>query len=316
MTKIGILGASGLVGRKVLDILGEQNIVADFFLFASKRSSSKVLYIKDKAYKVNVLNDDIFSLKLDYVLMCVRENISKKYTQRLTSQGTVVIDFSAQFRKKYPLVVPQINAEDIKGNIICNPNCATIGVVMALYGIQKNLGIKSVYVSTYQSLSGAGKLALDDRFETDASRLKKLDYVINNNIIPYIGEIDKDNFCVEEKKIMYETKKILHDFDMSVFAQTVRVPIEVCHGISIFFETKKQVDTDDLIEYIKSTKNVKYVENAMPIFVRDKDDVYVSRLRKFDKTHFAMFVVIDNLRKGASQNGVEILLKLLGREYV
>ncbi len=315
MARVAIVGASGVVGRTVLDILGEKNIKADFFLFASKNSDGKVLNIGDKKYVVKVLDDRIFSLGLDYALMCTREDVSKKYVKRLAEQGTVVIDFSSYFRKKYPLVVPQINSEDILGNIICNPNCATIGEVMSLFAIHKKYGLKSIYISTYQSLSGAGKLALDDKFVVDERQLKKLDYVINNNIIPYIGTIYEDNFCEEEKKINFETKKILHDEDIFIMSQTVRIPIDVCHGESIFFETKVDCDVESLKHEIESSKNVRYVPCAMPILTKGKEDVLVSRLRQYDKRHFAMFVVVDNLRKGAAQNGVEILIELLGGRY-
>lgn len=315
MARVAIVGASGVVGRTVLDILGERNIKADFFLFASKNSDGKVLNIGDKEYVVKVLDDNIFSLGLDYALMCTREDVSKKYVKRLAKSGTVVIDFSSYFRKKYPLVVPQINSEDILGNIICNPNCATIGEVMSLFAIHKKYGLKSIYISTYQSLSGAGKLALDDKFVVDERQLKKLDYVINNNIIPYIGTIYEDNFCEEERKIIFETKKILHDDNIFIMSQTVRVPIDVCHGESIFFETKVDCDIESLKHEIENSKNVRYVPCAMPILTKGKDDVLVSRLRQYDKRHFAMFVVVDNLRKGAGQNGVEILIELLGGGY-
>ncbi len=312
MAKVAIVGASGVVGRTVLDILGEKNIKADFFLFASKNSEGKIFNIGDKQYVVSALDDNIFSLRPDYALMCTREDVSKKYVNMLVKSGTVVIDFSSYFRKKYPLVVPQINSEDIVGNIICNPNCATIGEVMSLFAIHKKYGLKSIYISTYQSLSGAGKLALDDKFVVDERQLKKLDYVINNNVIPYIGTIYDDNFCEEEKKIIFETKKILHDDDIFIMSQTVRIPIDVCHGESIFFETKVDCDIDALRREIESSENVRYVGCAMPILTKGKDDVLVSRLRQYDKRHFAMFVVVDNLRKGAAQNGVEILIKLLG----
>ena len=315
MAKVAIVGASGVVGRTVLDILGEKNIKADFFLFASKNSEGKIFNIGDKQYVVSALDGNIFSLRADYALMCTREDVSKKYVSRLAKSGTVVIDFSSYFRKKYPLVVPQINSEDIVGNIICNPNCATIGEVMSLFAIHKKYGLKSIYISTYQSLSGAGKLALDDKFVIDERQLKKLDYVINNNVIPYIGTIYDDNFCEEEKKIIFETKKILHDDDIFIMSQTVRIPIDVCHGESIFFETKVDCDIDALRREIESSQNVRYVSCAMPILTKGKDDVLVSRLRQYDKRHFAMFVVVDNLRKGAAQNGVEILIKLLGGEH-
>ncbi len=313
MDKIAIVGASGQVGRTVLDILGEKGVEADFFLFASQKSEGKTLYIKSKPYKVNALSEDIFLQNYNYVLMCTREDISKKYVPRLAGNGTIVIDFSAQFRKQYPLIVPQINYADISGNIICNPNCATTGAVMALFRINNYIGLKSVYISTYQSLSGAGKLALDERYEKNSKNLKKLDYVIDNNLIPYIGNKDENNFCVEEKKIIYETKKILHNDKLFVMAQTVRVPIDVCHGISIFFETQEKCTKSQIKQRIINTPNVKYVECAMPLLAKGQDDVLVSGLRQYDERHFAMFVVIDNLRKGAAQNGVEILIKLIGR---
>ena len=315
--KIAVVGATGLVGRTVVDILSHQNIEdLDVYLFASKLSHGKILKFSNTRLKVCALDEDAANLNFDYVLMCTNENVSKKYVP-LFSKKSVVIDFSSQFRHKFPLIVPQINFNDIKGNIICNPNCSTVGVCMALNGIAKTFGLEEITISTYQSLSGAGQLGLLDKFEKDAKKLKKLDYVIDNNLIPYIGKIENDGFCTEEHKLMYETKKILHLDDVVVRAQTTRVPIDVCHGESIFFKTKKPATTKQLCDAVVQTKNCKMVEFAMPILASGKDDVLVSRIRQCeDDRHFCMFVTIDNLRKGAAQNGVEILLKYLGREYV
>ena len=316
---IAIVGATGAVGQQMLQCLEERKIDCNLKLLASARSKGKVFTFMDQELIVEELTENSFE-KVDYALGATENDITKSWMPWAQKAGTIVVDNSSAYRldPNVPLVIPEINSEDIQKNqgIIANPNCATIGAVMALCGIEKNVGLKSVAISTYQSLSGAGQLALDDRYETNPNRLKKLDFVIDNNLIPYIGKIDDKNFCVEEKKIIYETKKILHDKNLFVMSQTVRVPIDVCHGESIFFETKNACDIKKLKQYIVTTENVKYVDFAMPVFARGKDDVLVSRLKQFDETHFSMFVVVDNIRKGAAQNGVEILIKLLGREYV
>ena len=179
---------------------------------------------------------------------------------------------------------------------------------MALWGIEKNVGLKSVAISTYQSLSGAGQLALDDRYETNPNRLKKLDFVIDNNLIPYIGKIDDKNFCVEEKKIIYETKKILHDKNLFVMSQTVRVPIDVCHGESIFFETKNACDIEILKQYIITTENVKYVWGGEEIpylqSVSGNEDGLFQETKSFTKTEFAE--LIKDVVKDYDKNNYEI----------
>ena len=318
MKRIAVIGATGVVGRKVLEILHQKNLLYhDIVLYASKKSKGKKIKIDKKQYIVQELNLDITKQTFDYAMFCVGEDISKIYVKKLSKKGTTVIDFSSYYRHKYPLIVPQINKQDIKGKILCNPNCSTIGAVMCLHKINQEFGLKRVIYSTYQSVSGAGKKGLDDLNVKDPYKLKKFDFVINNNLIPYIGEVYTDGYTKEENKMIYETKKILNTPNLKVTATCVRVPIQVCHGESINFETHKKANLDEIIQVLKNSQGVKvcnmYPNFPMPIYVKDQNDVFVGRIRKdiSQKNCFNMFVVSDNLRKGAAQNGVEILECLL-----
>ncbi len=318
--RIAVVGATGLVGRKTIEMLKEYKLDDnDIFLFASKNSVGKDFDINSKKVIVQELNNDIQKYKLDYALFCTPESVSKIYAKVLASQGTIVIDFSSLYRTDYPIIIPEINMSMAKGNIVCNPNCSTSISLMALANVHKLFGLKKVEYSTYQSLSGAGQMALLDQKEKDCNKLKKLDFVIDNNLIPYIGTFDESGFSKEENKMIYETKKILNDKNIQVSATCIRVNVDVCHSISINFETRKNATKKDIINSLKNAINVEYVgddfSKLQPSFVKDKKDVYVGRVRKTElgKNTFAMFVVGDNLRKGASQNGVQILAELIKR---
>lgn len=314
-----LVGATGVVGRTVIKILNEKNLKnCNFFLYASKKSKGKTFNICGTKYTVKELGDEVFSNNYNYALFCTNEQISKSYIKQLTKKNTVVIDFSALYRKRYPLIVPEINMENVKNNkIICNPNCSTIASVMALYEINKMFGLKRIIYSTYQAVSGAGKMALDDIKTTKKEKLKKLNYVINNNLIPCIGEISNNLYSKEENKMIYETKKILNNNTVKVTATCVRVPIKICHSVSINFETVKKTTLKKIKDVLKITKGVKVVDTAltypMPIMVKGQNDVYVGRIRRdySNPNCFNIFVVSDNLRKGAAQNGVQILEQLL-----
>ena len=282
--KIAIVGATGLVGRKVLQILAEQNLTLnEFVLFASKKSKNKKMKIGKKTYFVKVLTDDIFTQNFDFAIFCTSEEISKTYIKKL-SEKVLCIDFSSYYRKDYPLIVPEVNKQNIKGNIICNPNCSTIASVMAIYSIHKKFGLKSVVYSTYQAVSGAGKFALMDMKTTNPQKLKKLDFCIKNNLIPYIGDIATNNYCKEENKMIFETKKILGDNDIKISATCVRVNIPYCHSISINLKTKENCSINNIEKCLQETKGVCYVDNnfsnLMPSYVKDKEQVFVGRLRK------------------------------------
>ncbi len=309
---IAIVGATGLVGREVLKILQEKSLNSHNFVFyASAKSQGKIINFNNKPYKVHALNKNSFSkYKFDFAMFCVGEDISKQYVKALADKGCVVIDFSSAFRKSHPLVVPEVNPQDIKGNIICNPNCSTIGAVVALNKINQTFGLGRIIYSTYQAVSGAGKLSLDALY--NKKPLPKSGLEIVGNIVPYIGDIDTLGYSKEENKMIFETKKILHLQDTYITATCVRVPVDIGHSESINFQTKHAADCEQILQVLHNTPGVKVVKTPMPIDVKGQNDVFVGRLRKdeYDNS-FNIFVVVDNLRKGAAQNGVQILEMLI-----
>lgn len=310
---IAIIGATGLVGRTVIKLLKDYNIdFNNIYLFASNKSNGKILRVKNKKVIVKNLSfENLQGLKIDFALFCCKENISKTYIPMLLKNNVKVIDFSSAYRKKYPLIVPEINSDAIKGNLICNPNCSTIASVMALNMINKAFDLKQIVYSTYQAVSGAGKLALQDMLTTNPEKLKKLNYVIKNNVIPCIGNIDNNYYSTEENKMIFETKKILGDNDIKISATCVRVPVKNGHSISINFVTKKATSINKIKKLLLHSQGVKFLEKSlpMPIDASGQNLVIVGRLRKdnINKNGFNLFVASDNILKGAAQNGVQIL---------
>lgn len=314
--KIAIVGATGVVGRTALKVIEEKGLLDNtYILYASANSAGKRIKLGNRFLKVRFLEDGEARRKFDFVIFCTRDEVSKNYVKRFAKNGARVIDFSAAYRKKYPLIVPEVNSEKIKGNIICNPNCSTIAGVMALYGIYKKFGIKRIIYSTYQAVSGAGKAGLDDLNKNKTPQC--FVYPIKDNLISYIGPLQQNLFSKEENKMIYETKKILGDRNIAVSATCVRVPISVCHSESITFETTKRCGLKKIVQTLKNTDGVEYIDDyphfPMPIEVRGQDKVFVGRVRKdinYPNTYH-IFVVSDNLRKGAAQNGVQILEQLI-----
>lgn len=321
MKNIAIVGATGIVGRTAIKILEERGLEGNnFFFFASSKSAGKWLKIGKKKIRVNLLDDNIFDGKsYDFALFCTKESLSEQFIPKFLENGAKVIDFSSRYRKDFPLIVPEINPEKAVGNLICNPNCSTAAAVMALYEIHKKFGLKEIIYSTYQAVSGAGKAALDEMKILDASKLQKFAYPICDNIIPQIGNIDERGFSTEENKMIFETRKILGDEDIKISATCVRVPIKICHSISIHFETRKNASLGQIKRALAETKGVKIFNDApafpMPYFTKGGNDVLVGRLRQsYNKNTFDIFVCSDNLRKGAAQNGVQILEMLMREE--
>ena len=315
---IAIIGATGLVGRTTLKILEERGLCRhNIFLFASSKSEGEKVLFAGKSKKIiSLCEETLYQRVYDFALFCTGEDISRKYIDLLAKAGCQVIDFSSAYRKDYPLIVPEVNMADAQGNIICNPNCSTIASVVALNEIHKRFGLERIVYSTYQAVSGAGKGAMSEFDETNSMHLQFLDYPIKNNLIPYIGSIDGNGCCTEEKKMLFETKKILNDFDIKISAMTVRVPVDIGHSISIFFETKQNVSVDELRKVLDESEGVKYITHPMPMLSREQDYVLVGRLKKdeFNDKSFSLFLSSDNLRKGAGQNGVQILEKLIERK--
>ena len=315
---IAIVGATGLVGRKVLEIISQRHLnYNNFVLFASKRSVGKTINIGDKPHKVKLLScENLDKYNFDYAIFCTGEDVSKQYVNYLATKNTVVIDFSSAFRKNYPLIVPEINFDQIKDSkIICNPNCSTIAGVMALCNINKNFGLKRIVYSTYQAVSGAGWQGLADLKNKTAN---KLPYCIHNNLIPFIGNVSKNGYSKEELKMIFETKKILALSRCKITATCVRVPIDVGHSLSINFQTEQRATTGQIKKVLQTMPGLKLVDYPMPMLAKNQDDVLVGRLRKDEcgLKSFNMFVSSDNLRKGAAQNGVQILERLINERSI
>lgn len=314
---IAIVGATGIVGKTTLRVLEERGLGQEnLFLFASKASRGKKIKVGGKILQVRQLTEEaLFSNSYDYALFCTDEHVSGRFVERLALKGTIVIDFSTLYRKTHPLIVPEINMERATENIICNPNCSTVAAVVALGEIHKRYGLKRIVYSTYQAVSGAGKAALEEMKGSDEKKLKKLPFVIKNNLIPFIGAMNGE-YSSEEEKMIYETKKLFDDYNIKISASCVRVPIDVGHSISIFFETKENVTTEEIYSALYESEGVRVVAYPMPKDVRGQDDVLVGRVKKdeFSLNSFSLFVCSDNLRKGAAQNGVQILQGLIAGE--
>lgn len=317
--KVAVVGATGEVGRMFLRLFEEYNLIneiQELRLFASERSKGQKIKVGSKHYIVEKLEEEKMKEKYDYILFSAGGSVSEKFAPIAEKAGNVVIDNSSFFRMKenIPLVVPEINGDILKGykGIIANPNCSTIQMVLALNNIYRSLIIKEIVVSTYQAVSGAGNKGLMELINQQQgnTEIKHFPKMINNNVIPIIGDILESGFTKEEEKMIEETKKIFDDKKIKIYPTTVRVPVLYGHSESIFFRTEKDASVNELIELIEKTPNVKYSEEYIsPIEVAGTDYTYVSRLRKPEEKTFLMWVIADNIRVGAATNAIRILLK-------
>ncbi len=333
---IAIVGSTGNVGREILKILIERKFpFGKIELLASEKSvGKKINFQKKKSIEVKHLEG--FNFKgVDLVFSSAGASVSKNFAPIALDKGSVVIDNTSAFRleKNVPLVVPEVNSDALKNfkknGIIANPNCSTIQMVTALKPLHDELGIKRIVVSTYQSTSGAGKSAMDELFHQtlDVYRNKSLipnifTKKIAFNLIPHIDDFLDEGQTKEEQKMVDETKKIL-DKKISVFATCVRVPVFVGHGESINIETKKVIKLDKVREILNSASGVSLIDKrenggyVTPDESAGLDDVFVSRLRidKSVKNGLGMWVVSDNIRKGAALNSVQIAEELIKRGF-
>ncbi len=312
MGKIAIIGATGLVGKKLLEVLKERNIkFKEYFLFSSGRTNEMIKIGESDIRVVELTEENI--PECDFAIFSAGDEISLKYAPLFKKRGCIVIDNSNAFRmdKDVPLVVPEINPEDIKmhNGIIANPNCSTIIMLLPLYPIHLEFKIKKIFVSTYQSVSGAGREGIEDIENEKPSFFPK---IIRFNLIPQIGELDKEGFSKEERKMINETRKILKDNVIEVFPTCVRVSVYYCHSEAITIETERKIDIKRVKELLENAENVIYTEDILtPKDIEDKDEVFVSRLRLNKENYLSFFCVGDNLRKGAATNAVQILQRLM-----
>lgn len=329
--KIAVVGATGNVGREILSILSERNFpVSEVVALASSNSKGKEVSFGDKTLKCQVLDEYDFK-GTDIALFSPGASVSKIFAPKAAAAGCIVIDNTSFFRmeKDIPLVVPEVNAEAIGNykarNIIANPNCSTIQMVVALKPLHEKAKIKRVVVSTYQSVSGAGKDAMDELYDQTKKKFvyqeaepNKFTKQIAFNVIPHIDVFMEDGSTKEEWKMVQETKKIL-DPKIEVVATCVRVPVFVAHSEAVNIEFENPISTEEAKEILENAPGITVLDKrenggySTPIEVVGEDDVYVSRIRKDTtvKNGLSMWIVGDNLRKGAALNAVQIAEELI-----
>lgn len=323
--KVAVVGATGLVGSKMLQVLEERDFpVTKLFPVASERSVGQKIKFKNKRYKVVSMTDAI-SKKPDVAIFSAGGSVSKEWAPKFAEVGTVVIDNSSAWRmdpdKK--LVVPEVNAGVLtkKDKIIANPNCSTIQMVVALKPLHDRYRIKRIVVSTYQSVTGTGKKAVDqlmaERKGKPANRAYP--YQIDLNLIPQIDVFMENGYTKEEMKMVNETKKIMGDDSIRVTATTVRVPVIGGHSEAVNVEFEQDFDLSEVRMLLESAPGVVVVDEPaglqypMPLMAHDKDEVFIGRLRRDESqpNTLNLWVVSDNLRKGAATNAVQIAEYLL-----
>jgi aspartate-semialdehyde dehydrogenase len=334
--KVAVVGATGNVGREMLNILEERGFpVAEIVALASRRSQGTEVSYGDRTLKVKALDTYDFS-DTDICIMSAGGNVSKEWSPKIGRQGCVVIDNSSAFRYDLdvPLIVPEVNPDAItqfsKKNIIANPNCSTAQLVVALKPLHDVATIKRIVVATYQSVSGAGKEGMDELFEqtravfvADPISAKKFTKRIAFNVIPHIDVFMDDGSTKEEWKMVAETKKIL-DPKIKLTATCVRVPVFIGHSEAVNIEFEKPITADEAREILREAPGCLVVDKRenggyiTPLESAGEDSTYISRIRE-DSTidnGLNMWIVSDNLRKGAALNAVQIAELLVERELI
>jgi len=325
--RVAVVGASGMVGRMFLKVLEEKNLdVDEYVLFSSKRSAGEKVTFMGKEYEFQELTENSFDTKFDFALFSAGSETSKKFAPIAASKDCIVIDNSSYWRmdKTVPLVVPEVNMEMAYKNngIIANPNCSTIQAVVALKPLHDVYKIKRIIFSTYQAVSGAGLRGYMDLKEGIAGEPpKKFPYQIFGNCLPHIDIFMENDYTKEEMKMIEETKKILNDYKIGITATTVRVPVFYGHSESINVEFEKDFILRDIYEIYKNSKGIVVQDNVkeniypMPITAEGYDEVFIGRIRRdySVKSGINLWVVADNIRKGAATNAVQIMEEMMNK---
>lgn len=325
---VAVVGATGMVGNMFLKILEERKLpVENYYLFASAKSAGKTINFMGKEHTVIELNPETIKGKnIDIALFSAGGGTSKNFAPLFVKEGAVVIDNSSQWRMdpEVPLVVPEVNPEDVSWHkgIIANPNCSTIQAVVALKPLDMRYGIKRVVYSTYQAVSGAGVQGYADLKDgIEGISPKKFPYPIFGNVIPHIDVFLDNGYTKEEDKMIKETRKIMHRSDLKVTATTVRVPVFHGHSESINVEFNNPCTVEGIREALDAYPNIIIVDDTanlkypMPLYAADRDEVFVGRIRLDDSVEYGcnIFVVADNIRKGAATNAVQIAELLIAK---
>ena len=325
---IAVVGATGMVGGKFLEVLEERNLpVENYYLFASAKSAGKKINFAGKEHTVIELTSQNVSAlegKIDFALFSAGAGVSKEFAPQFVRAGAIVVDNSSQWRMydDVPLVVPEVNPEDVKRNkgIIANPNCSTIQAVVALKPLKDRFGIKRIVYSTYQAVSGAGVAGFNDLKDgINGEPPKKFPRPIAFNMLPHIDVFMDDGYTKEEWKMIVETRKILHDSSLRVTATTVRVPVFYGHSESINVEFVQKCTRDDVVNALENFDGIVVMDDTKnnvyptPLDVENRDEVFVGRIRLDDSVESGanLWVVADNIRKGAATNAVQIVELLI-----
>ncbi len=329
--KLALIGATGLVGQKMLEVIAGQALqIEEFLPVASEQSLGKKIIFRQKDYPV-ITAKQALDKNPELVLMSAGAEVSRKLAPLFVERGAVVIDNSSAWRRDADkaLVVPEINADVLKKGpqIIANPNCSTIQLVMALAPIHKVYGLKRLVLSTYQSVSGSGQKGvqqLENEEIGETSLNPAYPHPIHRNVIPHGGFFEADGYTSEEDKLVFETRKILNDTQIAVTATVVRVPVIGGHSISANIETHKPFELDDIRALIQTFPGVVLRDNPaqnsypMPLSASGHDEVFVGRLRRDHSipNGLNLWIVADNLRKGAATNAVQIAKYLIDNNLI
>jgi len=327
---LAVVGATGLVGTEMLNILEERNFFFnELLLVASERSVGKKINYKGQEYSVIGMQDAV-DRKPDIAIFSAGGGTSLNWAPKFEEAGCVVIDNSSAWRMSpdHKLIVPEINGKELTSDhmIIANPNCSTIQMVLALSGLHEKYTIKRIVVSTYQSVTGTGKSAVDQMMNERAGKEGDMayPYQIDLNVLPHIDVFLENGYTKEEMKMVNETKKIFNDDKIRVTATTVRIPVMGGHSESVNVELDKEFEINDIYEVLKNTPGVIVEDDPgnniypMPLNAHGKDEVFVGRVRR-DETQertLNMWIVADNLRKGAATNAVQIAEYLRDKDLV
>ena len=327
---LAIVGATGMVGRTFLNVLEERKFpINNLYLFSSEKSAGTELTFRGKEYKVEALTEESFDRDIDIALFSAGGDVSKKFAPIARDHGVIVVDNSSAWRMEndVPLVVPEVNPKDVDWNngIIANPNCSTIQSVVPLTKLHEALKIKRIVYSTYQAVSGSGVGGIKDLENgINGGENKKYPHQIAYNCLPHIDEFLDNGYTKEEMKMINETKKIFNDDSIKVTATTVRVPVRGAHSESINVEFNKPFELEDVVEAIKNAEGVVLVDNPakdeypLAVDAEGHDEVFVGRIRRdFSVDNgINLWVVADNIRKGAATNAVQIAELLVKNDLV
>ncbi len=321
--KIAIVGATGLVGRTMQQVLQEHNFpVTDLTLYASSRSIGKHFDFNSKSIPVIELNDKNID-KFDFVFFSAGASISREYAPKFANKNAIVIDNSSAWRMddQIPLVVPEVNPNDLQNhNIIANPNCSTIQLVVALKPLEDAFGLNKVIVSTYQSISGAGQKGLNQLHNEQNGNFDPNDkHQIHSNAIFHPASPNQPDWTIEEVKIINESRKILHLPNLAITATCVRLPIEIGHGEAVFVETRNNANVNEIRDIFSKSKGIVLMDDLKndqyptPKMTEGRDEVFIGRIRTDASipNGFWFWVVANNVRKGAATNAIQIAEALI-----